>query len=217
MFELEIPRAQRDGLRDTFRNDPSLDSRQPCQRKRGAIVRVKALSLDHRLAQQPKPALVLMLRRRMCLGFLLRASGRRKNPDLPIGKHAVNVEEDQFDFFRSYLGHGTAILAFVLRAALAGHCLCAVKLRDLCGFSPCLLRFRFRFAALASPLRASRLKAFAPERRLGRKANILRNSEIPLKWGECPSLFPALCRGPIRCCRSGSSSASEPPPSLRNR
>ena len=102
MFPAHVPRAQRHGLRDTLRDDPSLDPRQSRQRKRRAIVRVKALSLDHRLAQQPEPTFVLMLRR-MCLGFLLCASRRRENPDLPVGEHTVDVEKNKFDFFRSYL------------------------------------------------------------------------------------------------------------------
>jgi len=64
---------------------------------------VKAFGFDEALADQAKSSLIGVLSRMMLRG-LLDSTCSWKNKNLAVGEDAVNVEEEEFDFFGSELG-----------------------------------------------------------------------------------------------------------------
>lgn len=82
IFEVQIPRAEGDGLGYALGNQSGLDARQVCQRNSRTIVRVKTFHFDEALAPW----------------LALRAFGGRNNKKLAIGEDTIHVEQQEFDF-----------------------------------------------------------------------------------------------------------------------
>ncbi len=106
VVHLEVARAQRHRFRNALGDQSRLDARQPRQRNRRAVVRVKALRLNQRCALESETALTGLLGGALhkCVGRArerLRAAGSGKNPDFAVGENAIHIEKDELDFARA--------------------------------------------------------------------------------------------------------------------
>ena len=112
MVNLQIPRPQRNRFGDALGNNSRFNARETAERNRGAIMSVKALRFDQGCAVEPEAALSTMLsgsfehtfseHSRLCTGIGI--SRRWKDPNFAVGKNAVNVEKNEFNFARTGSG-----------------------------------------------------------------------------------------------------------------
>ncbi len=90
VFEFQVAGAEHDSFRDARGDQPGLDAGEARERDRSAIVCVEAFHFDLTLSA---------LRCEWRGSSLLRVFGQEE--EFAIGEHAVNVEEEQFDFTRA--------------------------------------------------------------------------------------------------------------------
>src|SRR5579859_5828293 len=98
-------RAQSHGLRDALGNKPGLEPAQTGQGNSGAIVGVEAFGFHHGAAGDGVAANVGVLGGLLFRRHRLEAGRSGEEPDLAIGQDAVNVEEQEFDFFCAGFRH----------------------------------------------------------------------------------------------------------------
>ena len=93
VFELQIAGAEANRFREARSNQPGLDAGETRERDRSAVVCVEAFHFD----------LALSALRCGWRGYtLLRAFGQEE--ELAVGEHAVDVEEEEFDFAGACMG-----------------------------------------------------------------------------------------------------------------
>jgi len=97
VLELEIASAEGDRFGDALGDESGLDAGQACEGDGSAVVSVKALGLNQRLAVKAKSTLSAVVR-----GFfenaLLNARRSGEDEQLAIGEDTVDVEKEEFDF-----------------------------------------------------------------------------------------------------------------------
>src|SRR5437899_636839 len=118
-MDLEVARAQRHCLRDSFRDDAGLQPAKMRKADASTIMRMKSLGFDDVGTRYTESGVSRRSGELGGLRILLHARGSGKEKDSAVGQNAVHVKENELDLFGPGFGHGGIVNELTVQFAWA--------------------------------------------------------------------------------------------------